>query len=138
MENMKELREELSQKIKEGSLSAYDLKNYFLIFCEIGKDSEDFQEEIENWERIISFDLGEAGIFWISTYGGEISTGTGDQEQVDLKLKLSLENVIKVFSGELDPGTAFMTGKLKLKGELPDAMKFNELMEIVAEEIEYN
>ena len=45
MENMKELREELSQKIKEGSLSAYDLKNYFLIFCEIGKDSEDFQED---------------------------------------------------------------------------------------------
>ena len=138
MENMKELRKELAQKINDGSLSPDDLNKYFLIFCEIGKDSDDFQEEIEDWERIISFDLGEAGIFWISTYGGEINTGKGDQEQVDLTLKLSLENVIKVFAGELDPGTAFMTGKLKLKGELPDAMKFNELMEIVAEEIEYN
>jgi len=137
MTGIDDLQNKIAQKMEEGSFSGEDLRNYFQVFCEIGKNSEDFQDEIEDWNRTIVFDIEEAGIFWISTNASLISTGIGKPEQVDLTLKLSIKNVLKIFSGDLDPGVAFMTGKLKLKGELPDALKFSELMEIVAEEIEY-
>jgi len=138
MADIDAIRKKITEKIESGEFSREDLENYFIIFCEIGRKSEDFQDEIEGWDRNIVFDLCEAGMFWISTVGGNVSTGIGGSKNVDLTLKMNIENVLKIFSGELDPGLAFMTGKLKLKGELPDALKFSELMEIVADEIESN
>jgi putative sterol carrier protein len=135
IDNLKNI---IAKKLEDGSFSGKDLGKYFQVFCEIGKNSEDFQDEIEDWNRTIVFDIEESGIFWISTNGNEIATGEGEPKQIDLTLKLNIKNVLKIFSGDLDPGVAFMTGKLKLKGELPDALKFSELMEIVAEEIEYD
>jgi putative sterol carrier protein len=138
MAEISDLQNKISEKLEEGTFSGEDLEDYFQVFCEIGRNCDDFQEEIEDWNRTIVFDIDESGIYWISTKDGLIHSGTGKLEQVDLTLKLNIKNVLKIFSGDLDPGVAFMTGKLRLKGELPDALKFSELMEIVAEEIEYD
>jgi len=136
MNDINTIRKVIAEKIENKVFSSEDIENYFQVFCEIGRTTEEFQEEIENWDRKIVFDLEEAGIYWISTCKGEITSGKTNPDNSDLTLKMEIENVIKIFTGELDPGVALLTGKLRVKGELPDAIKFGELMEIVAEEIE--
>ena len=138
MKNFDEIRRKLAKKIENKEFSSSDLEKYFLIFCEIGRRTEDFQEEIEDWNRVIAFDLEENGIYWIATKDGEVSTGRTQPEKPDLTLTLKIESVLKIFTGDLDPTVALLSGKLKVSGDLPDAMKFGELMEIVAEEIEYD
>lgn len=135
-DNIYEIKKYISNKIENETLSSKDLSRYFQLFAEIGKDSDEFQEEITYWNRVIVFNVENSGYYWISTKNGDITTGMGDQEQKDLTLTINIENVLKIFSGELDPGNAFIMGKLKLKGDLPDALKFGELMDIVADEIE--
>ena len=126
----------IAEKIENEDFAIDDLEDYFRVFCFIGNSNEEFQEEIEGWNKKILFDLHESGHFWISIEAGKLSSGKGEIESSNLVLKIKPENVLKIFSDELDPGVAFMTGKLKLKGDLPDALKFAELMELVAEELE--
>ena len=44
-------------------------------------------------------------------------------------MKVSLENYGKMLAGELDGQMAFMTGKLKLEGDMGAAMAFGQYMQ---------
>ena len=44
-------------------------------------------------------------------------------EETDVTLKASVEIFQEIFNGELDPTAAFMTGKLKIDGDMGTAMR---------------
>ena len=44
-------------------------------------------------------------------------------EETDVTLKASVEIFKEIFNGELDPTAAFMTGKLKIDGDMGTAMR---------------
>ena len=44
-------------------------------------------------------------------------------EETDVTFKASVEIFQEIFSGELDPTSAFMTGKLKIDGDMGTAMR---------------
>ncbi|GMT14602.1 hypothetical protein PFISCL1PPCAC_5899, partial [Pristionchus fissidentatus] len=46
----------------------------------------------------------------------------------DVRFECSAANFVKMFNGQLSPTTAFMTKKLLIKGNLPKAMKLENLM----------
>ena len=54
---------------------------------------------------------------------GQPSSGAGD-----VTFTMTSDMFVSMFAGKLNPTTAFMTGKLKLKGELGKAMKLEKLM----------
>jgi len=68
---------------------------------------------------------------------GRFTTGEGSLEDADLVLMMDAASAAQVFAGDLDAQAAFMSGALKVEGELPDAIKMQTLIEIVGEEIEY-
>ena len=39
-----------------------------------------------------------------------------------------LEQILNAFEGELDPTAAFMTGKIKIDGDMGQAMKLSQLL----------
>ena len=60
---------------------------------------------------------------------GSGSLGQGEApDGAGCTMTLDSEDFIKMFAGELKPTSAFMTGKLKIQGDMGLAMKLEKLM----------
>lgn len=72
------------------------------------------------------FDIEGAGQWRVDVKDGSVTVteGAGD---ADTMLATSDENFEKLIAGELNPTTAYMTGKLKVKGDMGAAMKLQKL-----------
>ena len=72
------------------------------------------------------FDIEGAGQWFVNVADGsiEVNDGSGD---ADCTISTSEENFMKIVSGEQNPTTAYMTGKLKIKGDMGAAMKLQKL-----------
>jgi putative sterol carrier protein len=132
-----ELKETINQKIQGGEFEVTDIPGYFTLFAQIGNETEDGQDEIEDWNRRIHFVMAGLGTYWISVENGRFSTGKGTLEDPNLVLTLDAAQAALIFAGKKDAVAAFMSGALTVQGDLPDALKLQTLIEIVAEEIEY-
>ena len=55
------VKEELNEKIQEGEFEAADIPAYLILFCEMGNEIEDMQEEAEDWSRRINLVLEGLG-----------------------------------------------------------------------------
>lgn len=75
------------------------------------------------FERSVKFDTGSDGIVVID--GNSISTTDGP---ADCTIKLSLSDFEDLLSGDLSPTTAFMTGKIKIEGDMSVAMSLQQLL----------
>jgi putative sterol carrier protein len=53
----------------------------------------------------------------------------GSTDSADLVLTLSDDDLIKLLTGQLDGVTAFMTGRLKIKGDLSLAQRLGRLFD---------
>lgn len=71
----------------------------------------------------IKFDIEGEGV--IRIVDGAVSTEDGDAE---CTISASMDTFQEMFAGELDPTAAFMTGKIKLDGDMGVAMKLGQLL----------
>lgn len=51
---------------------------------------------------------------------------TNEDQEADCTLEISTNNALKMLDGDLNPMTAFMMGKLKVKGDMGVAMKVSQ------------
>ncbi|XP_076681930.1 hydroxysteroid dehydrogenase like 2 isoform X1 [Andrena cerasifolii] len=71
----------------------------------------------------------ETGTWYLDLKNGKGATGKGEPSQPpDATLTMESQNLFAMFSGKLKPTSAFMTGKLKIQGNLQKAMKLEKLM----------
>jgi len=72
------------------------------------------------------FEIEGEGTWLVSVADGSVnvSEGAGD---ADATIETSSETFEKIVSGEQNPTTAYMTGKLKIKGDMGAAMKLQKL-----------
>ena len=72
------------------------------------------------------FDIEGEGQWLVNVADGKIdvSQGSGD---ADATITTSGETFQKIVAGEQNPTTAYMTGKLKIKGDMGAAMKLQKL-----------
>ncbi|XP_069694280.1 hydroxysteroid dehydrogenase-like protein 2 isoform X2 [Periplaneta americana] len=74
----------------------------------------------------------EAGDWFIDLKSGKGSAGPGKPSvAADSTLTMNSKDFFDMFSGKLKPAGAFMTGKLKISGNLQKAMKLEKLMGIL-------
>ncbi len=59
---------------------------------------------------------------------GKVNVSEGPMIQPQLTVKISTENAEKLMSGSLDPMMAFMTGKIKIAGDMSLGMKLIGLL----------
>lgn len=71
----------------------------------------------------------EAGVWFIDLRTGNAAAGSGNPPaKADCVLTMDGDKFFDMFSGKLKATTAYMTGKLKISGNLQKAMKLEKLM----------
>lgn len=75
------------------------------------------------FDRSVKFDTGADGVVVID--GATVST---DDAPADCTIKLSLDDLDALISGDLNPTMAFMTGKVKVEGDMSVAMALSQLI----------
>jgi putative sterol carrier protein len=73
------------------------------------------------------FDIDGAGQWTVAVDDGKVSVADGASPGVDCTITSSAENFERIVAGELNPTSAYMTGKLKVKGDMGAAMKLQKL-----------
>jgi len=53
---------------------------------------------------------------------------TNEDKDAECTMRMSMEDFQKVMDGELDPTMAYMTGKLKIEGNMGIAMKISSVL----------
>jgi putative sterol carrier protein len=72
------------------------------------------------------FDIDGAGKWKVDVQDGKVAVTEG-AEDADVVITTSEETFEKITSGEQNPTSAYMTGKLKVKGDMGAAMKLQKL-----------
>lgn len=72
------------------------------------------------------FDIDGVGAWTVSVVDGVVSVAEGAGE-ADCTIAASEETLMKIARGEASPTTAYMTGKLKIKGDMGAALKLQKL-----------
>ena len=79
--------------------------------------------ESSGFDRSVKFDTGADGVIVID--GATIST---TDSETDCTIRLALDDLEDLVSGELNPTMAFMSGKIKVEGDMSVAMALSQLM----------
>ena len=70
----------------------------------------------------VKFDMGDDGVIFVdSTLVPNVVSR--ENSDADCVIQLSADNAVKLAKGDLNVMTAFMLGKLKVKGDMSVAMK---------------
>lgn len=83
-------------------------------------------EGIQGLEVTYQLDLNE--VYQIRFNEGQVEMAEGTPWEAVCTLQLNDENFVKLVEGSLNPTTAFMMGKLKVKGALGQALKLQSIL----------
>ena len=83
-------------------------------------------DRIEGMNNTYVFDIEGAGVWTIAVADGAITVSEGASD-ADCTFSASEETFEKIASGEQNATTAYMTGKLKIKGDMGAAMKLQKI-----------
>jgi putative sterol carrier protein len=72
------------------------------------------------------FDIEGEGLWRVAVADGKLAVTEGGGD-ADTTISTSSETFEKIVSGEQNPTTAYMTGKLKIKGDMSAAMKLQKI-----------
>lgn len=74
-----------------------------------------------------AFDIEGAGQWTVNVADGAVTVEPGVADTADCTISTSQDVFEKVIAGEQNPTSAYMTGKLKLKGDMGAAMQLQKL-----------
>ena len=86
---------------------------------------DQLRPKVENsgFDRSVKFDTGEDGVILID--GETISTADGP---ADCTIRVTLDDLESLIAGELNPTTAFMSGRLSVEGDMSVAMALSSFI----------
>jgi putative sterol carrier protein len=131
-----ELRDTILDKIQEGSFGAQDFKDYFTVLTQISNNTEDIQDEVEGFDRTFLYKINGKPLAWLRIKDKRFEMGSGNVEGPDITLDMSEDLAVGIFSGQVDPTAAYMSGDLKVDGVVNDAIVLQNILELVLEEME--
>ena len=70
--------------------------------------------------KSIKLDFGPEGVIMLDGVGQHV---TEEDRDADTTIKISWDDLQKLRAGELDPMTAFMGGRLRIDGDLSNALQ---------------
>ncbi len=88
------------------------------------------KSKIGSMSAVYQFNIsGDGGGEWnVKVGGGNVEVGTGRAENPNITLTMDAGNFVDLVSGKLNAQTAFLTGKLKIQGDMTLAMKLQSIL----------
>jgi putative sterol carrier protein len=89
-------------------------------------------EKAAGVKATVQLDLsGDGGGNWkVEIANGQIATEKGEATSPDLTLQMEARDYVALTRGEANPMNLFMSGKIKLQGDMTLAMKFQEMFDM--------
>lgn len=86
---------------------------------------ERMQQELaaKSFDGSLKFDCGDDGVIVLRD-----GTASTEDQDTDCTIRMTLDNLVKLLTGKLNPMTGVMTGKLKVSGDMGVAMKLGKLL----------
>lgn len=75
----------------------------------------------------VKFDCGDDGVVFVDGKSTPNSV-TNDNGDADCTVAITAENLQAMLDGDLDPATGFMSGKLKVSGDMSVAMRLQRVV----------
>jgi putative sterol carrier protein len=74
----------------------------------------------------VKFDVAEEGAIRVDDE--QVSTGDGAAEDANCTISAAIGTFEEMFKGDLDPTSAFMTGKIRIEGDMSAAMRLAQIL----------
>lgn len=132
-----DLKARIHGRIEEGELGVADIPDYLALLAQVATETGDVTDLVDGWDRRIQLRLDGGEDAWVAVEGGAFTAGMGAVDDPQLTLALTAPLAAQLFAGEKDAKAVYMAGQLKIDGAIPDALKFQEILSIVNEEIEF-
>ncbi len=86
-------------------------------------------EKADGIDAVIQFDLSgdNGGMFWVKIANGSAENGEGSVDNPTMTLKAAADDWFAVSTGQMNAMQAFMSGKIKIQGDMSIAMKMQTL-----------
>lgn len=128
--------DDVKAKVESKDFDAKDLPLFLAALEEIAESSEDLKDELEDTEDVtIQFNVPGIVQAYIEIKDGKLTAKEGSKDDADVTLEMTEEVGKNLFTGETDAASAYMSGDLKIIGEMAKAMKLRSLIEIAGEEL---
>lgn len=75
----------------------------------------------------VKFDFGSDGIVYLDGASSPNQV-TNEDKEADCTIAMTMADFVSMTSGDLDPTTAFMMGKLRVSGDMGIAMKLSSVL----------
>ena len=87
------------------------------------------KDKVQGMNAVYQFNItGDGGGEWsVSIAAGELTVGEGTAESPSITLTIDAANFADLVAGKLNGQTAFLTGKLKIQGDMTLAMKLQSI-----------
>jgi len=104
---------------------------------EIAKVDEEFQEDLEDLEGTIQWKIGNIRAYLVIEDGKYSFVMDAEAEDPDVTMILEdIDFARQFFSGEVDGTSAYMSGDLKIEGDLQLTMSYGSLAEYITDYLE--
>ncbi|MFX1293544.1 MAG: SCP2 sterol-binding domain-containing protein [Promethearchaeota archaeon] len=102
---------------------------------ELSKIDEDFQEEIEDFEAIVAWKIADNIKMYLEITDGKVILHM-DAEHDNPTVTFIVDDYGKareILSGEVDGASAYMSGDLKIEGDMQAGMRMGQLSQFLQE-----
>lgn len=101
------------------------------IFSEINGRLQSDPSKAQGVNAAYQFDLSgdEGGQYHIVFKDGKGDAGPGAVDDPNITISMAAADMVDMVTGKLDPTMAFMSGKIKIKGDMGLAMKLQTILQ---------
>ena len=129
------------REMRDKGTMADDPKNVLKIMelmKQASAEIDDLKEELEDIDLFIGQMVVEDKDFkwWVKIGDGVFDYGEGEGDDPSFTLSANWETMGGLMSGEVDGTSAYMSGDLKIEGNLQDTMAYGEYLQFAAETLE--
>jgi putative sterol carrier protein len=78
-------------------------------------------------DQTFRFEIEGEGVWRVAIHDGAVTVTENGDGAADATIRASSEVFERIVSGEQNPATAYMSGKIKIDGDLGAAMKLQQL-----------